>query len=287
MTAPDPRRATWIGAVAVPLWAMLAWLDRHAVRLPPLQVVAMAFAVAAALSFAAALALRRDPVGALRQPPAAWALGVGGLAGYHVLYFLAFRLGPTLRVEINLLNYLWPLGIVLLSALLPGHGLRARHVGGALLGFGGTAALLGAAPSADVEALPAYLAAVGAAATWSVYSVLARRFAQVPTDAVSGFCLATAVVAGVAHVALEPTVRPDAGELLAVVTMGALPLGAAFFAWDHGCKHGDLRALGVLAYATPLLSTLLLVTLGDARPAGTVWLGAALVVGGAVVAGRG
>lgn len=278
------RRATLVGAAAVPAWALLAWLDRFAVRIPPLEAMSIAFGVAAVLALSFVGVLGRDPWAAFRQPPIAWLVGVGGLAGYHALYFLAFRLGPGLRLEVNLVNYLWPLGIVLLSALLPGERLRLRHVAGAAAGFGGTALLMGAAPSADPGALPAYGAALGAALVWSVYSVASRRLANVPTEAVAGFLLATALAGALAHVALETTVRPDAGEAAALVAIGAVPLGAAFFAWDHGVKRGDLRALGALAYATPLLSTLVLAAAGDGRTGSRTWLAAALIVGGAVLA---
>jgi drug/metabolite transporter (DMT)-like permease len=46
-------------------------------------------------------------------------LGVYGLFGYHFLLFLALRSAPPL--EANLVNYLWPLLIVVLApVLLPG-----------------------------------------------------------------------------------------------------------------------------------------------------------------------
>jgi drug/metabolite transporter (DMT)-like permease len=69
-----------------------------------------------------------------------WALGIWGLFGYHFLYFLAFRLAPP--VEVNLLNYLWPLLIVLLSAFLPGKGLRWYHLVGTGLALLGTFVLI-------------------------------------------------------------------------------------------------------------------------------------------------
>jgi hypothetical protein len=59
-------------------------------------------------------------------------LGVAGLFGFHFLLFLALRLAPP--VEANLVNYLWPLLIVVLTPLiLPGWRLTPRHVTAALL----------------------------------------------------------------------------------------------------------------------------------------------------------
>src|SRR6202020_3229515 len=82
---------------------------------------------------------RPEALSALQQPPLVWAVGVGGLFGYHALYFLALRFAPP--AEAGLLNYLWPLLIVLFSSLLPGERLAPHHIAGALLGLCGTGLL--------------------------------------------------------------------------------------------------------------------------------------------------
>jgi len=79
--------------------------------LPPLLLTALGFAVGGLLGLAVVAA--RGRLGLLRQPPLVWAHGVGGLAGYHALHFAALALAPP--VEANLLNYTWPVLIVLLS----------------------------------------------------------------------------------------------------------------------------------------------------------------------------
>ena len=136
------------------------------------------------------------PRSPLKQPPAVWALGVGGLFGYHALYFFALRLAPP--AEAGLINYLWPLLIVLLSAFLPNERCGVHHLVGALLGLAGTVVLFtGRAGSCSRPSNPGYAAAFVAAFVWATYSVLSRRFAAVPTDAVAGFCLATAALAAI------------------------------------------------------------------------------------------
>ncbi len=119
---------------------------------------------------------------------------------------------------------------------------------------------------------------------WAVYSVTSRRMAAVPTEAVAGFCLATALLAGLAHALFETTVAPDATQWLAVLLLGAGPLGAAFFLWDAGMKRGDPRLLGTLAYATPVASTLLLVAAGEGALTWRAAAAALLVAGGGLLA---
>lgn len=236
----------------------------------------MSFAVASLLSLGIVAA--RGRLGALRQPPLAWAHGVGGLFGYHALYFAALRFAPP--VEANLLNYLWPLLIVLFSAPLLGLQLGWRRLAGVGLGFAGCGLLIGGGARFPASAWFGFLCAIGCALVWALYSVLAKRLAAVPTEAVAGFCAAAAVLALAAHLAFEPSVSPDGTQLLAALLLGAGPVGAAFFLWDAGMKHGDPRLLGTLAYAVPVASTLLLVAVGEGEPGWRLAAALALVAGG-------
>lgn len=277
----SPYRATLAGCAALALWAFLALLTRFAQPLPPLLLTALGLGIGGLLGLCVAAA--RGRLSALRQGPLAWAHGVGGLAGYHALYFAALALAPP--VEANLLNYLWPLLIVLLSAPLRGLPLGPRRLMGVAMGMAGAALLLGGGASFPAEAIPGFACALGAALIWALYSVLAgRSFADVPTEAVAGFCLASAGLAALAHLALEPAALPEAWQWPAILLLGLGPTGAAFFLWDSGMKHGDPRLLGTLAYATPIASTLLLAAAGEGALTWRALAAAALVAGGGLLA---
>jgi drug/metabolite transporter (DMT)-like permease len=277
--------ATLVGLIAIALWAVLALLTAASGSTPPFQLLGMTFGIAAALG-AASWLFRPGAAHALRQPLPVWALGVGGLFGYHAVYFAALKSAPP--AEASLIAYLWPLLIVLFSSLLPGERLRWYHVSGAVLGFGGVVALAGSGgPAFSSGNLLGYVLALGCAFIWSGYSVLSRRFKAVPTDAVVGFCAATALLALPFHLLLEESVAPaSVNEWLVIVGLGLGPVGAAFYAWDHGVKHGDIRLLGVMSYATPVLSTLILVLAGFAEPTAGLALACMLIVGGALLASR-
>ena len=133
-----PRAATLIGLTAILMWSLLSVLTVATGKIPAFQLAAMTFAIGAAVAFASFL-FRPSAFNALRQPPVAWVVGVGGLFGYHALYFLALRFAPP--AEAGLLNYLWPLLIVLFSSLLPGERLAPHHIIGAVLGLVGTVLL--------------------------------------------------------------------------------------------------------------------------------------------------
>lgn len=278
-------RATLIGFTAVLSWALLALFTALSGDVPPFQLLAMTFSVATVIGIVGALARGTSPLTHLRQPAPVWLLGVGGLFGYHFFYFLALRNAPA--VEASLIAYLWPLLIVVFSALLPGERLRWFHIGGALLGLAGAALLVTKGQSLEIDPryTVGYIAAGICALTWSSYSVASRRFGHVPTDAVGGFCAAAALLAVPCHLIFETTVWPeDTVEWLAVLALGLGPVGGAFFTWDIGVKKGDIQVLGASSYAAPLLSTLVLVSVGLAPATPEVAIACVLIVGGAVLA---
>jgi len=277
------RRATLIGFSAIVMWGALALLTTLAGPVPPFQLVAMAFAIPGLASPVLWIA-RGEGLRHLKQRPVVWALGLYGLFGYHFAYFIALRAAPP--VEAGLIAYLSPLLIVVFSALLPGERLRWYHLAGALAGLAGTALVVtdGGRVAFRAEYALGYAAAFACALIWSSYSVLSRRFGEVPTSAVGGFCAATALLALLCHLALETTVWPEGGAWLAVLALGIGPIGLAFFTWDVGMKHGDIQALGGLFYLAPLGSTALLILFGKGEASWAIGGATALIVGGAALA---
>jgi drug/metabolite transporter (DMT)-like permease len=282
----ERRRAMTAGFAAIALWSALAALSVSAGPIPPFQMVAMTFAVGASIGIVRALARGVGWQGLVGWPFRVWLLGIGGLFGYHALYFAALQLAPP--AEANLVNYLWPLLIVLLSAPLAGERLGWPHLLGAFLGFAGVALLtVGRGVSFTGTYALGYALALGCAFAWSLYSVLSRRFGETPTDAIAAFCAASAILSLGCHWVFERTVWPaSAAAWLAVLALGLGPAGAAFYLWDHAVKRGDIRALGALSYATPILSTALLIACGLAEPTSTLLIAALLVTVGAVLASR-
>ncbi len=262
----DPG-ATRSGLLAILLWSSLALLTTLTGSLPPFLVLAVSFTGGALVGLLHALRRGRAGISEMRAPWPAWALATAGLFGYHALYFFSLKRAPP--VEASLINYLWPLLIVLFSGFLPGVRLRTGHVAGAMLGLGAAALLVtgGRGLRIDPAAATGYAAAFAAALVWASYSVLNRRYARVPSSAIVPACIAVAILGALAHGLFEPRVEDiRASQWLAMLAMGAGPIGAAFWLWDAGTKRGDIALLGGLSYLAPLLSTLLLVLAGRAEP---------------------
>ncbi|MDN3526289.1 DMT family transporter [Halomonas sabkhae] len=279
------RRATLWGATTVVNWATLALFTQWAGPVPPFLLTALCFGFAGIL--AVLMFLWRGEGAALKaafqQPVMGWLLGVGGLFGYHLFYFIAQQNAPA--ASAGLISYLWPLLIVILAGLvLPGERLRVIHLVGGVCGFVGAALLVG--PGGfdwSGEYTLGYLVALLAAFIWSGYSVASRLLARIPTTAVAWNCLGAAILALICHLIWEPAGWPQGANLWAILALGLGPVGSAFFTWDIGMKRGQVRLLGLLSYATPLCSTLVLIAFDLATPSPSLLIAALLICGGALI----
>jgi drug/metabolite transporter (DMT)-like permease len=279
------NKATAIGFTAILMWALLALLTIGSAPVPPFLLNALCFGIGGTLGL---IWLATGPGFAVLRGISwrVYAFGSIALFGYHALYFTAFRIAPT--AETGLIAYLWPLFIVLLSGLLPGERLGLMHIVGALTAFGGAALIiLARGDSGATLPVAGLVLAFLCAITWAAYSVLSRRLGAVPTESVIVYCLATALLSLLAHLAFEETVWPASNwGWLSVIGLGLGPVGAAFFTWDVGMKKGDIQMLGVASYAAPLLSTLALVAGGRAQATPVLLVAALLITGGAALAAR-
>lgn len=265
-----------LGAIA--LWSTLAVLALSLRHVPPFLLTGVALVIGSVPAW--------PLVRQWRVPLPTLALGVYGLFGFHFLLFIALRWAPP--VEANLVNYLWPLLIVVLAPwFLPGLRPRLVHVVAAVMGFAGAAlAILGAAEASGRWSW-GYLPALGSAFVWASYSLLTRRVAAFPTAAVGLFGLVSGLLSLACHALLEPVVPLAASDWALLTLLGLGPLGAAFFLWDKALKRGDPRQIGVLSYLTPLISTALLLMVTGRPLTWPIGVAALLIIGAAVAGTRG
>ncbi|OGS39682.1 MAG: hypothetical protein A2506_06280 [Elusimicrobia bacterium RIFOXYD12_FULL_66_9] len=263
---------------AILLWSTVALLGFRLRHIPPFLLVGTALLIGGLAG------LRRGALRGLR--PATVLLGVYGLFSYHFCLFLALRLAPP--VEANLLNYLWPLLMVVLAPLIvPGCAPRPRHLVGAALGFGGVVILAAGGLSGPFSgSFAGYGLALAGAVIWATYSLMIKRFGGSGTAGVSACCLISGALSLACHAAFEPHYSLALADAPLLFLLGVGPMGSAFYLWDRAVKEGDPRVIATLAFLTPLLSTLWLTLFGGGRLTPASAAAAVLIVGGAVVGSR-
>jgi drug/metabolite transporter (DMT)-like permease len=282
--APSYTGSNLLALGAIALWGTLASLGSALGHVPPFLLTGLSLLIGSMI----ALPLSGFRLSRWRVPLPTLALGIYGLFSYHFLLFLALRHAPP--VQANLVNYLWPLLMVVLApVILPGLTLRLVHVLAALLGFAGAAVvILGGASSPSGASMTThavwawgYLPALGAAFIWASYSLLTQRVAAFPTAAIGGFALVSGLLSLLCHGLMEPAVTLSGQDWALIGLMGLGPMGAAFFLWDKALKTGDARQIGILSYLTPLLSTSALLWVTGRALTWPVGLAALLIVGAA------
>jgi drug/metabolite transporter (DMT)-like permease len=262
------------------LWASLATLATLLSEIPPFLLTSIGLVIGSLIS----LPLSGFKLSAWKVPARTLTVGVYGLFGYHLMLFIALQTAPA--VEANLVNYLWPLLIVVLAPLFSRHmRLGARHIVAAGAGFAGAAIAITSAGSVSgtFGFEVGYLFALAAAVIWATYSLLTTKLRTFPTSAIGLFGLVSGVLALVAHFILEEPAVILSSDWVLLVILGLGPLGGAFYFWDAALKIGDPRRIGLLAFLTPLLSTTMLLVVSGRELSWQLLVATALIVGGAIL----
>ncbi len=296
VTERERTRATLGGAVAALIWGTTVAGSRVLTEaFGGMLTIALVHAVAALPALAWLLCSRRARQGVCANS-LRYLLGCGGLFVVCALtFFQAVDLAssPAQVVVVGIINYLWP--ALSLGLSLPLLGNRARPSAmllANLVAFSGVALALASFAGLSPAALPAalrsdwrpYLLAFAAALSWGLYNNLSRRWGGrtggggVPLFIIALALLMSPVLAsGLQRIAFTPA---SLGWLLYVAL---LPTFTAYFLWDRAQRRGHHTAINALAYAIPVLSTLITgLTLRLTVPPLT-WLGCLLVIAGAML----
>jgi drug/metabolite transporter (DMT)-like permease len=262
---------------AVLLWASLAALGKLLGDVPPFLLTGLGLLVGSVI----ALPLARFQLREMFVPAKTLALGVYGLFGYHFFLFLAFQTAPA--VEANLVNYLWPLGIVLLAPIFFKElKLRIRHVVAGLVGFAGAALAISSTGLTGGGFQIGFLFAFFSAVIWSTYSLGTKKVPHFPTAGIGVFSFVSGVLALFAHVLFETPVSLTAQQIWLIVGLGLGPLGGAFYLWDKALKLGNAQRVGLISFLTPLLSTSLLLIVTGQSLSWQLAVSAFLIIGAAI-----
>ncbi|GAA1388310.1 DMT family transporter [Pseudonocardia kongjuensis] len=220
------------------------------------------------------------PRGVAGAGPWVLVVGVVGLTGTIFLQYTAFALAPI--VAANVLAYGWPLLAALAVLIVRRDRSALRGAGLAVLGFAGVALIFispGAADTGDNAAalgtspMWGYVAALGSAVCMTAYTLGSGRVSVPVADLLLPATI-VGVIGAAMLVAISGAPSPPLVGMAAAAYIGLGPMAAGYGLWTVAMSHGGARTLSPLGYATPLLSTTLLIVTGaSATPATLLGIG--------------
>jgi drug/metabolite transporter (DMT)-like permease len=106
----------FLGLLAIFCWGSLATFGNLLLHLPPFYILGVTFLLGSLL------ALRHPTKLFINWKISIW--GILGYYGYHFFLFYSFRYAPA--IEANLINYLWPILLILLTPIFfPGSKIKS------------------------------------------------------------------------------------------------------------------------------------------------------------------
>lgn len=199
------------------------------------------------------------------QPWYLWLIGASTITISKISFVLAFRYAPAAQVD--LINYLWPIMVVVFSSFLSRERLSIAHVIASCFGFLSIYVLFsddhGYIYFQNQHAIGYFLALL-AALFWAFYSMFSRHQQNSSPILIGAYTGITALLSLIVHVFYESSVLPTALEWVQLMIFGIGLSGLAYSLWDKGIKSGNFKLLTIFSYFTPLCSIFALILFGYA-----------------------
>lgn len=284
MAHNNSNYGTIIGYLALLFWSMAAVLTTQLKNIPLFEILSIVMSISFLMT-AAKLTIQ-DQWNKIKQPIILWVIGIIGVYGNNLFYVTAFKYAPPAQVD--LINYFWPILIVIFAGLLPNEKFSLKYILASIFGLCGVFVLIighHGTMSFHTSYLKGYFFAFMDAIVWSAYTLTSRYYYKTPMEMVGMYCGIGAVISIISHFHFEHFISPSGKEWFCLIAMGLTTQGFAYFLWDYGVKHGDFKLLGVLSYANPIISVGMLVMLGMAHTSFALVIACLLVTLGGLIGG--
>lgn len=206
-------------------------------------------------------------------------LGFLGLFLYSALYY--YGIDQLTSSEACILNYLWPMMIVIFSGLLLHEPMTARKIMSMLLSFLGIVILSMGSEHGSGNTVFGILACILAAACYGLFSVLNKKEAMDQSLTMMVIWLTTALCSVLCSLFGEPWVSVHGLSWLGLVWIGVFLNAVAYLLWALAINGTDSTAsIANLAYLVPLISMILSILFLHEPLRLRVILSLVLIVGG-------
>ena len=207
-------------------------------------------------------------------------LGFLGLFMYSALYY--FGIDELGSQEACILNYLWPMMIVIFACIILKERLTVRKVAAMIMSFAGIVVLtLGQGEGASGNRLLGIAACVAAAVCYGLFSVLNKKHSLSQGVAMMWFWLTTAVCSFAASLIFESPQPISGWAWTGLAWLGVVVNAVAYLLWAIALKNSeDSAKIANLAYLVPFLSIILSAIVLKEQITVSAVLALILIVGG-------
>ncbi len=251
--------ATKIGATGLVLWAFAAFFNSQLSAVPVFEILTIALGIGFLSGLARVVFLKSWSQ--LKQPIWLYLLGFIGVFGNELLYVSAFKFAPA--SHIILINYLWPILVVILAGIVFKQTFSWRYFGAALLGFGSVAIFLLKNEAMLAQYWIGYLFAFFAACCWCLYVLMYRASRTMTAEMLTCYCGMGFILSLFIHLQTETFYLPSQWEWISLIWLGGIGMCIAFNFWNFGIKNGNIKLLSVLSYNNIILSSCILTLFGE------------------------
>lgn len=259
------------------LWASLASLSTFVTNIPPFFLTGVSILIGSLISLHKVKTWKWDLKNII--------FGVYGIAGFHIFYFLGLRNAPA--IETNLVNYLWPLLIVILAPFVIKKPLTKFQIFGAILGFSGAVIAIASKGLSQESVLQiGYLFSFFSAVIWATFSLGLSKTQAYSVWQTGVYCLVSGAVCLLISFMSEERFEPSHKDWIFLIIIGVGPLGAAFYLWDFAIKKIGAISVAPISYFTPVISTALLTFTLSQTPNAVLILSLILVITGVILGNK-
>jgi len=199
----------------------------------------------------------------LSYKPGDWisAIVLGFLGTYLYYILLYFGYANAQGLEVLVLQYSWPIFIVLLSVFILNEKLTPRRGLAVLLGFVGVALVLTKGNITEIH-LDNYfvdMLVIGAALSFGLFSVLSKKVNLEPYTMITIFFLTASIASLVSMLLFSDFSLPTNDSIVPVLVNGLFVNGFSYIFWIKALKEAEASFVAPLVFLTPVLSALYLI----------------------------
>ena len=209
-----------------------------------------------------------------------------GLLGTYLYYlFLYLGYAEAVGMEVLVVQYSWPVLIVLLSLMILRERLSVHGIVAIVLGFGGVTIALTQGQLSQIRVSnPEVILLVAAGAfCFALFSVLSKKIQEQPTLVVSVYFFAASLASLASMFYFSDFVIPQRADWLPILLNGVLVNGFSYLLWLQALKTSNASYLAPFTYLAPILSAIYLIIFFDEKVTIYYLLGLACVIGGGLI----